>query len=105
MPHDNLFEAIVVPGNKTTMLEWLNNILCCLFGLVNNEINIDIETLWITAHSYRTVQDIRLNNIVDKHITCDWSYSVQFCVDVDRVAIKLSPDHSNGNTYIQQFEN
>ena len=51
--------------------------------------------------------------MVDKHITCDWSYSVQFCnclqfgehVDVDRVAIKLSPDHSNGNTYIQQFEN
>ena len=42
-----------------------------------------------------------------------FSYSVQFynClqfrehVDADRVAIQLSPDHSNGNTHIQQFKN
>ena len=61
------------------------------------------------VHNYKTVQDIRLNNMVDKHITCDWNCSIQFynClqfeerVDADRVAIQLSPDHSNGNTYIQ----
>ena len=33
IPHVNLFEAIFVLGNKTTMLEWLDNILCFLFGL------------------------------------------------------------------------
>ena len=66
----------------------------------------------MSAHSYKTVQDIRLNNMVDKHITCDWNYSVQFynCLqfgeraDADRVAIQLSPYHSNGNTHVQQFE-
>ena len=50
--------------------------------------------------------------MVDKHITCDWNYSIQFynClqfeerVDADRVAIQLSPDHSDGNTNIQQYE-
>ena len=66
----------------------------------------------MSVHSYKTVQDIRLNNMVDKHITCDWNYSVQFynCLqfgeraDADRVAIQLSPYHSNGNTHVQQFE-
>ena len=113
MPHINLFEAIFVPGNKTTMLEWVDNILCCLFGLVNNKINIYRATLWMSTHSYKTVHDKKLNNMVEKYITCDWIYSVQFynClqfgerVDADRVAIQLSPDHSNGNTHIQQFEN
>ena len=71
IPPVNLFEAKFVPGNRTTILEWLNNILCFLFGLVNNEINIDRATLWMSAHSYKTVQDIRLNNMVDKHITHD----------------------------------
>ena len=113
MPHVNLFEATFVPGNITTMLEWINSILYCIFGLVKNEINIDRATLWMFAHNYKTVQDIRLNNMVDKHITCDWNYYVQFynClqfgerVDADRVALQLSPDHNNGNTHIQQFEN
>ena len=65
------------------------------------------------THSYKIVQDIELNRIVDKYITCDQIYSIRFynClqfgkrVDVNRVAIKLPPAHSNGNTYIQQFEN
>ena len=113
MPHVNLFEATFVPSNKTTMLEWLNNILCCLFGLVKNEINIDRATLWMSAYSYKTVQYIRVNNMVDKHISRDWSYSVKFynClqfgerIDADRVAIQLSPDYSNGNTHIQRFKN
>ena len=77
MPHINLVEAMFVPGNKTTMLQWLDNILSCLFGLVNNEINIDRATLWMSVHSYKTVQDIRLNSMIDKHITYDWSYSVR----------------------------
>ena len=113
MPHINLFEAIFVPGNKTIMLEWLENILCYLFGLVNNTINIDRATLWMSVHSYKTVHDLRLNNMVEKYITCDWIYSIQFysClqfgerIDANRVAIQLSPDHSNGNTHIQQFKN
>ena len=103
MPRINLFEAIFVPGNKTTMLEWVDNILCCLFGLVNNKINIDRATLWMSTHSYKTVHDKKLNNMVEKYITCDWIYSVQFynClqfgerVDADRVAIQLSPEDSN----------
>ena len=78
MPHVDLFEATFVPDNRTTMLEWINNILCCLFGLVNNEINIDRATLWMSAHSYKPVQGIMLNSMVDKYITCDWNYSVQF---------------------------
>ena len=45
MSRVNLFEATFVPGNKTTMLQWLDNILCCLFGFINNEINIDRTTL------------------------------------------------------------
>ena len=113
MSRVNLFEATFVPGNKTTMLQWLDNILCCLFGFINNEINIDRTTLQVSAYSYKTVQDIELNNMVDKHITCDWIYCVhcynclQFGerVDTNRVTIQLSPDHSNGNTHIQQFEN
>ena len=95
------------------MLQWLDNILCCLFSLVNNEINIDRATLWMSKHSYKTVQDIELNNMVNKYITCEWSYSINFynClqfgerVDANRVAIQLSPDHKKGNTHIQQFEN
>ena len=75
----------------------------------NNRINIHRVTLWMSAHSYKTVQYIRLNNMLDTYITYDWSSSVQFYnylqfeerVDADRVAIQLSPDHSNGNTYIQ----
>ena len=70
-------------------------------------------TLWISVHSYKTVQNIELNSMVDKHITCDWSYSIQFYnflqfgerVDTNRVTIQLLPDHSNSNTYIQQLEN
>ena len=93
------------------MLEWLDNILCCLFGLVNNKINIDRATLWMSVHSYKTVHDLRLK--VETYITCDWIYSIQFysCLqfgerpDANRVAIQLSPDHSNGNTHIQQFKN
>ena len=65
MPHINLFEAIFVPGNKTTMLEWVDNILCCLFGLVNNKINIYRATLWMSTHSYKTVHNKRLNNMVE----------------------------------------
>ena len=113
MPRVNLFEATFVPDNKTTMLQWLDNILCCLFSLVNNQINIDRATLWIFKRSYKTVQDIELNNMVNKYITCDWSYNVQFynClqfgerVDANRVDIQLSPDRNNGDTHIQQFEN
>ena len=65
MPRINLFEAIFVPGNKTTMLEWVDNILCCLFGLVNNKINIYRATLWMSTHSYKTVHNKRLNNMVE----------------------------------------
>ena len=109
MPHVNLFEATFVSGNKTIMLQSLDNILCCLFSLVNNEINIDKATLWMSKNSYKIVKDIELKNMVNKYITCNWSYSVQFynClqfgerVDANRVAIQLSPDHSNGNTHIQ----
>ena len=69
MPPVNLFEATFVPGNRNTILEWLNNILCWLFGLVNNEISIDRATLCMSAHNYKTVHDIRLNNMVDIYIT------------------------------------
>ena len=37
---------------------------------------MDRATLWMSAHSYETVQDIELNNMVDNHITRDWSYSI-----------------------------
>ena len=78
MPHVNLFEVTFIPGNKTTMLQWLDNILSCLFGLVNNEINMDRDIQWMSTHTYKTVQDINLDSMVDKHITYDWSYSIQF---------------------------
>ena len=67
----------------------------------------------MSAHSYKTVQDIELNSMVDKHITCHWSDIIQFYnsfkfgerVDANRIAIELSPDHSNDNIHIQQLEN
>ena len=65
IPHINLFEAIFVPGNKTTMLEWLDNILYCIFGLVKNKINIDRAILLMSTHSYKTVHITRLNNMVE----------------------------------------
>ena len=78
MQHVNLFEATFVPDNKTIMLQRLDNILYCIFGSVNNEINIDRAILWMSKHSYKTVKDTELNNMVNKYISCDWSYSVQF---------------------------
>ena len=78
MPHVNLFQATFVPGNRTIMFQWLDNVLCYLFILVNNEINIDRAILWMSKHSYKTVKDTELNNMVNKYISCDWSYSVQF---------------------------
>ena len=95
MQHVNLFEATFVPDNKTIMLQRLDNILYCIFGSVNNEINIDRATLWMSTHNYKTVQDVELNNMVDNHIIWDWIYGVQFynClqfgerVDANRVAI------------------
>ena len=67
----------------------------------------------MSKHSYKTVQDIELNNMVKKYLTCEWSYSINFynClqfgerVDANRVDIQLSPDRNNGDTHIQQFEN
>ena len=71
MTHVNLFEAIFVSDNKAIMLQWLDNILRCLFCLVTNDINMNRATLWISIHNYETVQNIKLNNMVDKHITRD----------------------------------
>ena len=67
----------------------------------------------MSAYSYKTVQDIELNSMVDKHITRHWSDIIQFYnsfkvgerVDANRIAIQLSPDHSNDNIHIQQLEN
>ena len=66
----------------------------------------------MTTHIYETVQEIELNNMVEKHTTHDWIYIIQFynClhfgerIDTNWVAIKISPDYSKGNTHIQKLE-
>ena len=59
----------------------------------------------MSTHSYETVKNVELNNMVDKHITRDWVCNIQFYNCLHFVEpIQLSPHYSNGNTHIQKLE-